>query len=79
MAIDVKLDLLLVQRRMTLTELSGRIGITLSGCVVPGSGSRPRRMRSWSRPVAITGTRISSSGISSSMSASGPCLSSPAA
>jgi putative transcriptional regulator len=30
MAIEVKLDLLLVQRKMSLTELSARIGITLS-------------------------------------------------
>jgi putative transcriptional regulator len=30
MAITVHLDLLLVQRRMTLTELADRIGITLA-------------------------------------------------
>ncbi len=29
MAIEVKLDLLLVQRKMSLTELSERVGITL--------------------------------------------------
>jgi len=29
MSIEVKLDLLLVQRKMTLTELAERIGITL--------------------------------------------------
>ena len=29
MSIEVKLDLLLVQRRMSLTELSARVGITL--------------------------------------------------
>ena len=29
MAIEVKLDLLLVQRKMSLTELSSRVGITL--------------------------------------------------
>jgi putative transcriptional regulator len=29
MAIEVKLDLLLVQRKMSLTELSQRVGITL--------------------------------------------------
>ncbi len=29
MAIEVKLDLLLVQRKMSLTELSVRVGITL--------------------------------------------------
>jgi len=30
MAIDVNLDLMLVKRKMTLTELSGRVGISLT-------------------------------------------------
>ena len=30
MPIDVKLDLMLVKRKMTLTELSSRLGITLA-------------------------------------------------
>lgn len=30
MAIKIKLDLLLVQREMTLTELSKRVGVTIS-------------------------------------------------
>ena len=30
MAIDVNLDLMLVKRKMTLTELSGRVGISIT-------------------------------------------------
>ena len=38
MAIEVKLDLLLVQRKMSLTELSQRVGITLSNLSILKTG-----------------------------------------
>ena len=38
MAIEVKLDLLLVQRRMSLTDLAERVGITLSNLSILKTG-----------------------------------------